>query len=123
MRRPTNPVPDIGWRDRGAPARALSEQAKPQYPVLILAAIFFAPSTTDGSDGGNKLLRRRCIGCHRIAPLLQSGDRLTAAQPEIRDAVRLSFRQNAGMVSGQMKHLAGRKGDWKDGLDDLTLRG
>ena len=72
---------------RGAPARAFGEQAKPQDPVLILATFLFALSTTYGSDGGGKkLLRRRRIGCHRIAPLLQSGDRLNAAQPEIRDA-------------------------------------
>ena len=71
---------------RGAPARAFGEQAKPQYPVLILAAFLFAPSTTHASDGGGKkLLRRPRIGCHRIAPLLRSGDRLNAGQSEVRD--------------------------------------
>ncbi len=47
---------------------------------MILAAFLFPPSTTYGSDGGGKkLLGRRRIGCHRITPLLQSGDRLSAA--------------------------------------------
>ena len=98
---------------RGAPARAFGEQAKPQDPVLILATFLFALSTTYGSDGGGKkLLRRRRIGCHRIAPLLQSGDRLNAAQPEIRDAERLSLRQNGwyGVRSGEALSQGKRTG-------------
>ncbi len=93
---------------RGTPARALSKQAKPQDPVLILAAFLFAPSTTYGSCGGNKLLRRRRVGCHRIAPLLQSGDRLNAATWKFEMPRGYLSTKIVGMVSGQARCRPGR---------------